>query len=729
MYLKRVLFTIAVFLSCLSTTQAVHDQAIINAQVNLEGVNTPASATHFTASLTSNQENPPKPGNGVGTGAFVLDAQGLHYWITVSGLSTTLSAAHFHNAPTGQNGGVVREITFNGTSASGVWTSTNSQPLTPALIQEIIAGNVYVNVHTPNHPSGEIRGQVQLSSGIRLVADLTGQQENPPLTSNGRGTGVFVWNADGLHYWLTVNGLSGTINAAHFHNAPTGQNGGVVREITFNGNSASGVWTRSDSRPLTPELLNAILAGNIYVNVHTAQNPSGEIRGQVTMQPGIGFIASLDGTQENPPISGSGQGTGVFILNSSGLHYWVTVAGLTGTVNAAHFHNAPTGQNGGVVQEIAFTGTTAIGTWASESVQVERLLAGNLYVNVHTSANPSGEIRGQVVLPNPGTSGLEIAFSRSIAGLSPDYAWSAPLGPGGKAAVNILAKPDLLGRIVGANGYYSARLHNPATGQTVTTWNSIPINGGQNISLNLPVGGPAKQNGPGSPIEAAAKTATTEKAFIAEANPRVPIVSLSKIEQTSDNTVIVPLRLTQAHDLAGGAWTLTYDPQSLTFLHGFIQDQKAQTIETQSGQVTFVIDALANLHEATLQLVFDRKDTTPNSLNLDGFFFNNQQMPILAFNENISLTQGLPSDYALGQNHPNPFNPATQIRYTLPTAGQVRLTIYNTLGQQVAELFNGPQEAGIHIIRWNATNMASGIYYYRLEANNFSDTRKMMLIK
>jgi hypothetical protein len=104
-------------------------------------------------------------------------------------------------------------------------------------------------------------------------------------------------------------------------------------------------------------------------------------------------------------------------------------------------------------------------------------------------------------------------------------------------------------------------------------------------------------------------------------------------------------------------------------------------------------------------------------------------MPILALNERLTLDQTLPLDFALGQNHPNPFNPATQIRYALPQSGQIRLAIYNTLGQQVAQLFNGHQEAGIHVIRWNAENVASGIYYYRLEADGFSDTRKMMLLK
>jgi hypothetical protein len=220
-------------------------------------------------------------------------------WITVDGLSAPMSAAHFHNAATGTNGGVVRALTFTGNTTSGIWKATDSRPLTPALIKEIIAGNIYVNVHTPNNPGGEIRGQLSLSAGIGFIANINNSQEVPSTVSNGVGTGAFVLDAEGLHYWITINGLSTTLSAAHFHKAPAGQSGGVVRALTFTGNSASGVWTATDSRPLTPALIQDIIAGNIYVNVHTANNPSGEIRGQVTLGAGVRFVANTRKSRSN----------------------------------------------------------------------------------------------------------------------------------------------------------------------------------------------------------------------------------------------------------------------------------------------------------------------------------------------------------------------------------------------------------------------------------------------
>ncbi|RKX21698.1 MAG: hypothetical protein DRP35_03670, partial [Candidatus Zixiibacteriota bacterium] len=93
------------------------------------------------------------------------------------------------------------------------------------------------------------------------------------------------------------------------------------------------------------------------------------------------------------------------------------------------------------------------------------------------------------------------------------------------------------------------------------------------------------------------------------------------------------------------------------------------------------------------------------------------------------VSQLLPSVYALDQNYPNPFNPATGISFSLPKASHVTLTVYNIMGQKVAELANGEMPAGNHAVEWDASAMSSGVYLYRLETNEFSDTKKMLLIK
>jgi len=90
---------------------------------------------------------------------------------------------------------------------------------------------------------------------------------------------------------------------------------------------------------------------------------------------------------------------------------------------------------------------------------------------------------------------------------------------------------------------------------------------------------------------------------------------------------------------------------------------------------------------------------------------------------------GQPVAYRLVQNYPNPFNPSTRIRYTLPERSAVTLRIYNVLGQQVATLVNEVQEQGNYVALFEAKSLASGVYYYKLEAGNFTQTMKMLLMK
>ncbi len=95
---------------------------------------------------------------------------------------------------------------------------------------------------------------------------------------------------------------------------------------------------------------------------------------------------------------------------------------------------------------------------------------------------------------------------------------------------------------------------------------------------------------------------------------------------------------------------------------------------------------------------------------------------------------GLPTEYNLSQNYPNPFNPSTKIRYSLPAAGNVKLSVYNINGEEVAQLLNTSQPAGNYEAEWNGRNLsgqrvASGIYFYTLTSENFVQTKKMILLK
>ncbi|SHK43897.1 CHRD domain-containing protein [Rhodothermus profundi] len=386
----------------------------------------PAQAqTFFSAVLTPEQETGTVTSNGHGTAALALTDAGLQFVITVDGLTGPIQAAHFHQAPPGSDGPVVRSITFEGNTANGTWTATDAQPLTAELITALLLGEIYINIHTAQYPAGEIRGQVRLSGGTALHAALTPEQEPNGVSSSGRGTAHMTLTEAGLVYQITVDDLTGPVQAAHFHYGAAGVNGPVVHTISFGSNTTTGVW-----RDLPDSLLIALLLGNLYINIHTAQYPGGEIRGQTQLSSGTSAVVSLDPMQQSGAVTSNGRGTAFLALTEAGLVYQITVTGLTGPVQAAHFHQAPAGQDGPVVRTITFSGNTASGVWRPTDPEpltdalIRELLAGNIYLNIHTAQYPAGEIRGQI---RPGQ--LVLTALESLAGEPPATLTLAPNYP------------------------------------------------------------------------------------------------------------------------------------------------------------------------------------------------------------------------------------------------------------------------------------------------------------
>lgn len=119
---------------------------------------------------------------------------------------------------------------------------------------------------------------------MAFAATLDGEQEAPPVTTDGSGTGTFSFDAqtNELTYDITFSGLSGPVTVAHFHAGAVGVAGGVVFDISSD--FAGGVMMVSGTWPMTADDVTELMAGNIYVNIHTAQNPAGEIRGQLIAQ-------------------------------------------------------------------------------------------------------------------------------------------------------------------------------------------------------------------------------------------------------------------------------------------------------------------------------------------------------------------------------------------------------------------------------------------------------------
>ena len=365
----------------------------------IRGQLTPVNGVAFFTNINAAQVNSADTSMATGTGWAVLtdsaSIPSLNYAITIAGLTSQFTNAHFHLGAPGVSGGVVEPIfsAFHDSTASGVWSNIPDSDLL-----SLLKGDLYVNVHSTAYPAGEIRGQVELMKPISFYATLNGSQEVPPVNTNATATAWFVLNNDSssLSYQLTYANLQGPFTAAHFHLGALGVGGGVVEPISsssFVGNTASGTWSN-----IPDSLLVDLVKDGLYVNIHSSAHPGGEIRGQVMLNEGVALMASLNGQQDVPQIVTAASGTAALTFINDTLKYQITVAGLSSAITGAHFHLGASGTNGGVIEPIIYSDSTTASFWTNiDDATLAQLVKGNVYLNVHSSLHPGGEIRGQVV--------------------------------------------------------------------------------------------------------------------------------------------------------------------------------------------------------------------------------------------------------------------------------------------------------------------------------------------
>lgn len=277
---------------------------------------------------------------------------------------------------------------------------------------------------------------------IILSAVLGGSQEVPPVQTNASGVATVTVNAARTQVTveLRTSGLQ-NVTAAHIHLGSVGQNGPIIFTLyrqtdgPFPENLRKTLTAVDQGAPISfAEAVNAILNGNTYINVHTQANPAGEIRGQIGR---VQFSVGLSGNQEVPPVTTSASGTALVELNErqTEIRVRINTSGLQ-NVTAAHIHVAPVGQNGPIIftlcrQSDGQFPNPLVKTLTQADLQaqpgagintfedaVNAILSGNTYINIHTQANPTGEIRGQIV---PGQRLISFAneiqpiFNRSCA--------------------------------------------------------------------------------------------------------------------------------------------------------------------------------------------------------------------------------------------------------------------------------------------------------------------------
>ncbi|MBP9581652.1 MAG: hypothetical protein IT276_10445, partial [Ignavibacteriaceae bacterium] len=211
------------------------------------------------------------------------------------------------------------------------------------------------------------------------------------------------------------------------------------------------------------------------------------------------------------------------------------------------------------------------------------------------------------------------------------------------------------------------------------------------------------------------------------------LMGVSLYSNVITTTTIIPVELTSfAANVTDNAISVTWSTATELNNSGFDLERK---LDSEWQKVTFIEGKGTTTEKSDY--------TYSDNFKYDGFEGTIQyRLKQIDFDGTSTYSKAIsvevdftPKEYTLYQNYPNPFNPSTTIKFALPFDSNVRITIYNLLGEQVAVLFDQVKEVGYHNVSWNASSLASGIYIYTIEAKsidglkNFNSVKKMTLIK
>ena len=430
----------------------------------------------------------------------------------------------------------------------------------------------------------------------------------------------------------------------------------------------------------------------------------------------------ISGDQENPSTGSSGTGTfnGTYDETTMELIFTVNFSGLSGTTTASHFHGpAVPDSNAGVQIGISGFPTGVTSGSISDTVTLNEtqeadLLAGLWYINIHSSAFPGGEVRGQLLEsggihyfthlplsgdqenPSTGSSGtgtftgryneatMELIFTVDFSGLTGTTTASHFHGPA--------VADSNAGVQIGLSGF--------PTGVTSGSFSdTVTLNGAQEADL------------------------LAEKWYI---NIHTSAFGGGEIRGQLYETKPLPVELTSFIASTNGKnvllkWTTATELNNLGFeVHRSNNKRDWNTLGFINGKGT--TSELNNY-------AFEDRNVTSGR-----YFYRLKQVDnngSFEYSNIIEVVVGsIPTGFVLEQNYPNPFNPSTIIKFGFDKITKASLKIYDVLGNEVANLFNGSAEGGrIYELTFNASGLSSGVYYYQLTGNDKTEIKKMMLLK
>lgn len=446
----------------------------------------------FRAHLSGTNESPAI--NTLATGMViveVIDTANILISGSYNGLESDLAAnvrggAHIHRGLAGENGSIMTEVTLSATDfRSGVLdASMNAVRIGGVEVNRLLNRGCYFNVHSAIYTGGEMRGQLLPEKPLNFSAYLSSIFEVPEAVSRGLGAVKAELLGTELVITGTFRGLSSAVatdvsGGAHVHLGYAGATGGIQfgLKATIDANGLGGRFEAKDNTfTLTADQVTQLRNRQLYVNVHSATQRSGEIRSQLLPEATLYLVAPLSGASEQPAVNTSAAGMGVLEIAGSAGTFTGAFAGLSANFAAdvaggSHIHRGLAGSNGSIVKELKATvlGDNRSGVFAAADNSftmtagfIDSLRKRLNYANIHTSAFRGGEVRGQI---------LPLATSYFTATLLGEHEVQPITSTGAGALKFELSGTQLTvtGRFAGLRGAYAAavgsHIHSNTTGK------------------------------------------------------------------------------------------------------------------------------------------------------------------------------------------------------------------------------------------------------------------------
>jgi hypothetical protein len=527
-------------------------------------------------------------------------------------------------------------------------------------------------------------GSVDYEQGVQIADDLNGDNHQDVVIGTGGGN-EFVY---------ALNGISGEV-LWEFGNSATTDDGDIMGldvKRDFNNDGVQDVLAAASGNESTGSgrfsvyLLNGINGSEIW---RINQQPEQKLKYMVTSTDFGGAVGSRVGTNNQ-----------VIGFNQSGNISWTfSTSGTPWTVR--EISNISGGSSSDVV-----VGTTTGSVYCLSGDNGNQIWAtsiGNVFIEdlkIVPDVNQSG-------YPDILVSGISQNI-HMLEGLNGNTIWSNSTGG------NILGK-DVLGDL-NADGI--PEVGSASLNDIAHVYNGV--NG--NIIFNYAFGGGTNSYAAEHIVDLDDVDGNLSSDFSACSRD-------GRVILFSGGVDVIPVEhLSFSANVDGNTVSLLWRTTSETNNQGFeierLKDSKIEKLKDWKN-IGFVNGQGTTTEPQTYSFVDEnltagRYQYRLKQIDYDGTF---------KYSNEIEVEIGNPINFALEQNYPNPFNPVTTIKFAIPISGNINLSIFNSIGEKVETLYNGFLESGFYKLDWNANKYSSGIYFYRLDAENFHSVKKMILLK